>query len=743
MQGLWVLNRVVWSWVLGLTSLAATGAVAGGEPGAEPLRSIGEILSLPPEEFGSGRPTLVRGVVTVRIPFVIQDGDDGIYVEPRLPGGYPRFDDPDFAVGSEVEVEGIVDPGGYAPRIVASKIRGLGVRPLPAAAVIPVARLFSGGEAGRRVQVSGIVQGILKRTASWTLELASESQRFPVDLSVFVFPNEPTHLVDARVSVTGVVASNRNQRGEFLSPNLHVARLQDIEVIKPAGGSPFEGDVTPLGAIARYRRLPLDGERVRTQGVVSLALPGAIYLQNGIGGVRVDLAESEESQADAAEFRPGDLVDVAGFSDMSRGVGGLVWSVARVVGAGQPPEPERIQPSEIVNINDRHSKSGQVARPGTYDGCLIRCTGRVESMNGSAAGMLVTLLENGQAFTAVLPRAEAGRGAGIVPGSDVQVTGIVQMSRRGSGDFTNAAMRQQVEQLALLLRGPQDIVTLRLPPWWTPARLTVVAGVFGAVALASILWGTFLRREVSRQTARAVEEEATRLNAAIEYEVTLRERNQLAANLHDTILQTVTGITFQLKVCEERGRRQATAAEEGIDGIALHLAVAQKMVEHAAGQLRGTVWSLRSLPTEGQSFSGAMSDLVARLGSGHPAPVALNIDPAADDLPAYVTGNLILVLQEAIHNALHHAAPSRVEVRVGFASADAGLEAAVSDDGAGFELGTQAGSREGHFGLAGMRERIQRIGGTLDICSVVGRGTLVRATIPVSGKTGDLVDFCP
>jgi signal transduction histidine kinase len=715
------------------------GSAARGEPAVEPLRTIGEILSLPPEEFGSGRPVVVRGVVTLRIPFVIQDGDDGIYVEPRLPGGYPHYRDPDFAVGSEIEVEGVVDPGGYAPRIWASKLRHVGQRPLPKAAVIPVARLFGGGEAGCRVRVAGVVQGLVRQPECWTLILESESKRLSVDLSVFVFPEEPVHLFDARVSVTGVIASIRNQRGEFLAPNLNVARPEDIEVVVPSGGSPFIGDKTPLGDIGRYRRMPLDGERVRTQGVVSFALPGAIYLQDGIGGVRVDLAETE---AEAARFRPGDLVEVAGFPDMSRGVGGLVWSVARVVGAGQPPEPERIQPSKIVEINDRHGRSGEVARPGTYDGCLIQCTGRVEAVDQSATATLVTLLENGKAFTAVVPPADAPRGAGIVPGSDVRVTGMVQMARPESGDATVAAKRQQVERFSLLLRGPQDIVTLRLPPWWTPARLTVMAGVLGAVALASILWVTFLRREVARQTARAVEEETARLNAAIDYEVTLRERNQLAANLHDTILQTVTGISFQLKVCEERGRRRTTV-ESDDDEFAPHLTVARKMVEHAAGQLRGTVWSLRSLPTEGQSFSGAMSDLVERFGSGHRVKIALEIDPAADDLPAYVTGNLILVLQEAIHNALHHAAPSRVDVRVAFAPTASSLEATVSDDGEGFELGTQAGPREGHFGLAGMRERIERIGGTFDIRTAPGRGTVIRAAIPAGGKTLEKVHARP
>lgn len=729
MSGVWFSRRDYYGRALVLASLCAVAAmapVARAEPPVEPLRSIGEILALPVDQFGRGRPVVVRGVVTVRIPFVIQDGEDGIYVEPRLPSGYPRLDDPDFAIGSEVEVEGFVDPGGYAPRIVASNVRRVGERRLPEPAVIPVAKLFGGGEAGRRVRITGIVQGVIRRPAAWSLILESESQRFPVELSVHTFPNAPAGLVDARVSVTGVVASIRNQRGEFVSPNMHVAREQDIEVLKPPGGSPFERDKTPLGTIARYRRLPLDGERVRTDGVVSFALPGTIYLQDGIGGVRVDLAEGATG---SRGFKPGDVVEVAGFPDMSRGIGGLVWSVARVTGRGRLPEPTVIQPSAIVAINDRHGASGEVARPGSYDGCLIRCTARVEAVNDAVNCTSVALLENGTTFTAVFPKATILQGGEIVPGSDVEVTGIMQLGRPTSSEAV--AARQQIEQVAVLLRGVEDITTLRQPPWWTPARLMVVVGFLGAVALASILWVTFLRREVARQTARAVEEETARLNAAIDYEVTLRERNQLAANLHDTILQTVTGITFQLKVCEERGRRHVTADGDGNghhNETSRHLAVARKMVEHAAGQLRGTVWSLRSLPTDGQSFSAAMRDLVDRLGSGHAARITLDIGPHADELPAYITGNLILVLQEAVHNALHHASPTHVGVRVGIGP-DGVLEAAVADDGAGFELGTQAGPREGHFGLAGMRERIERIGGVLDVTTAPGKGTVVRAVV--------------
>jgi len=257
-----------------------------------------------------------------------------------------------------------------------------------------------------------------------------------------------------------------------------------------------------------------------------------------------------------------------------------------------------------------------------------------------------------------------------------------------------------------------------------------VAGLLGAIAAASVVWVTFLRREVARQTARAVAEESARQQAALDYEITLRERNQLAANLHDTALQTVTGIAFQLKVCDAKEReRNGDPSREAGDEVGRHLGVARKMVEHAADQLRGTSWSLRSLPTEGRMFSDAVRELVGRAGAGHAAQVRIEFDAKADEIAAYVAGNLLLVIQEALHNALHHADPRTVDVRVE-ADGRGGVVAVVRDDGLGFEMGTQAGPRQGHFGLAGMRERAERLGGTLEIDSAIGQGTTVTARVP-------------
>jgi len=728
------LGLAVGPWPVSHTAAAAP----DGEFDTAPLRTIPEVLALPVEQFERRRPVVVRGVVTLLQPLVIQNGDDAIYLDHtqlQAPSGQDDrepLEAPSLELGADVEATGIVDPGGYAPWIVMHTIRRLGTRPLPDPVSLDIAQLFAGEGVGRRIRTTGVVQAVTEHRRRWSLVLESASRRFNVSVAKAVMPRLPDGLVDADVEVVGVGKTFRNTRGEFVAPGLYLARDEDLRVIRAPSLGPFELPVTPLGSIARYRPKTLGGHRLRTTGVVSFAAEGTLFLQDGIGGVQVDLAPNADGDAG---FEPGDRVEVAGFPDMSTGIGAIAWAVAKRTSRGTPPPPLRLQPSDIIRVNDTHSQVGSVARPGSYDGCLIRCQGKLEAVNQGSGGTMLTLTENGTAFTARLAGDSPGDPVPFVLGSELEITGIVKAERRPPEDVENLRGSTTLSQVGLLVRDGSDVRVVRLPPWWTPGRLAAVAGLLGLLAAASAIWVTILRREVARQTARAIAEESARQQAALDYEITLRERNKLAGDLHDTALQTVTGIAFQLKVCEakERDRCESTGDAAG-DDLGRHLGVAQKMVEHAADQLRGTVWSLRSLPNEGRTFSDALHELIRRLQTGHDARVHLTFDPRADAIPAYVAGNLILVTQEAVHNALHHASPGRIDVLVDVDAAGR-LTIVIRDDGTGFEVGTQAGPRHGHFGLAGMRERVERLGGVFEVESTPGVGTFVRAAVPPGQAT--------
>lgn len=115
-------------------------------------------------------------------------------------------------------------------------------------------RLFVGAENGRRVTVSGIVQGYREDDAVWSLVVDVASRRMVVRVPKQCLDTDPASLVDAEAAFVGVIGAIRNTRGQFLSPILNVARCDDLRVVSPASSSAFESTVVPLSELALFRR---------------------------------------------------------------------------------------------------------------------------------------------------------------------------------------------------------------------------------------------------------------------------------------------------------------------------------------------------------------------------------------------------------------------------------------------------------------------------------------------------------
>ena len=256
------------------------------------------------------------------------------------------------APGDVVEVVGILDQGAFAPTIIAIDLVVRGTAPMPEARPIDPNRLFGGADNGRRVILPGIVQGYREAGRWWHLVVDSAGHRLVAQVPKASLDRDPAELVDAEVRLTGVAGSIRNTRGEFLLPRLCIARSADVEVVTPRHAEAFEAPRVSLSAIAGYRADPAPGHRVRTSGVVTLAIPGRFfYLQEGLEGVRVETATNEPLAA-------GDVVDVAGFIRMRHGLGTLTESVFRVTSRTQPPRPMDLQPAEMLAVNLRAHKRG-------------------------------------------------------------------------------------------------------------------------------------------------------------------------------------------------------------------------------------------------------------------------------------------------------------------------------------------------------------------------------------------------
>ncbi|NBX30931.1 hypothetical protein EBR04_10910, partial [bacterium] len=390
------------------------------------------------------------------------------------------------------------------------------------------------------------------------------------------------------------------------------------------------------------------------------------------------------------------------FIDTSRRVVSLVGAVVEVVSRERPPAPLAIDPGDVWEMNTEAQKRRIIASRRGLDGCLVTFPAEVirgEDVEGRARLQLVS----GRAALSAIAPVMVGSLPGVAPGATVQVTGVLQVEMEDRDAVVAPGADPRVERLSLLMRGPEDVRLLKPAPFWTPARLALLVVTAAAALAATLAWAGLLRREVSLATARLAVEMRSRRDAAVEFEAATRERNRLAANLHDTLLQKLQAVDFQMDAC------RMSAGQAASDGMR-HLDVAHRMVKHAAEELRGSVWALRTTPAAG-SFIDTLEDIVENLEQGRAEHIRLEIKGQPFPLPQFLSGNLLLVAQEAIHNALVHADAGQIGVAVTFDAGRSEVELVVTDDGQGFVPGQQTGPAKGHFGLVGMEERIARIGG--------------------------------
>ena len=130
-------------------------------------------------------------------------------------------------------------------------------------------------------------------------------------------------------------------------------------------------------------------------------------------------------------------------------------------------------------------------------------------------------------------------------------------------------------------------------------------------------------------------------------------------------------------------------------------------------------------------------DLANALSSEKGIPVTLEVDGTEASLADSTNRTLLLVAREAIRNALMHAAPTAVAVRLFFGLSAVRLD--IQDNGCGFEPAAASLAAEGHFGILGMRERMEQVWGSLEVASSPGAGTTVTARLPlahIAGLTG-------
>jgi signal transduction histidine kinase/ligand-binding sensor domain-containing protein len=242
-----------------------------------------------------------------------------------------------------------------------------------------------------------------------------------------------------------------------------------------------------------------------------------------------------------------------------------------------------------------------------------------------------------------------------------------------------------------------------LPHFYETAWFRILA-VALAVAAASGLYGLRLRQIRSR------------------FALVLEERARLAREIHDTLAQGFVGISSQLDAVAMCLADETSPARKYLD-------MARKMARHSLTEARRSVMDLRSSALEGQDLASALESGARAWTAGSGVAVAVDAGGPPADLPQAMEQHLLRIAQEAVTNALKHAAATSIAIRL--RTAERKLRLRIEDNGRGFEERDAFSPLDGHFGLIGMRERAERLGGELRLESRPGGGTEVEVTVPL------------
>jgi signal transduction histidine kinase len=193
------------------------------------------------------------------------------------------------------------------------------------------------------------------------------------------------------------------------------------------------------------------------------------------------------------------------------------------------------------------------------------------------------------------------------------------------------------------------------------------------------------------------------------------ERSRLALDLHDAVSQKLFGLVLSAEAAGTLLERDPTAARDQVAKL-------EALAQEALDELRSLVFELRPPDLEKDGLGEALRKHVGLMRRLQPLEIELVLDgePPVDETR---DRELFRIAQEAVQNAIKHAEASRVAVRL--SAENGGFLLEVEDDGAGFDPDAP-GARSRRLGLTSMEERARRIGGTLEIRSAPGAGTIVR-----------------
>ena len=614
--------------------------------------------------------------------------------------------------GDDVRFSGLVYGGVPQHTAMADfdTLRILGHGPAPVARPATTADIADGKLDWRYLSIEGLVRDVYPSETSETFAIliladGSGLQRVNIPLIETRF-EALLKLVGRRVRIRGFPNLNASSYRSFAGREFHCAGLRYIDVLDSEVRDPF--DVPKLESLlAKTPEQIAASDRVKAQGLVVCTWAG--------GHALVRTRHSDIFQVlcpPDSPLRRGDSVEVSGFPLSDN----FHITLTHIIWRPCPSVPITVPPAVRI---DRYAKVilGRSRLKAEYHGNPVIVRGRVRDLPNETFNRDTLLIEDGSGTIPVNISSAPEILRGIAVGCEVEVTGTYVMEARyeqAGSPFSKAAGSH------IVLNQPEDLRILRHPPWWTVGRLLAVIGTLLSTLLIFLVWNIALRRLATRKGRELFREQLGHVKADLRTE----ERTRLAVELHDTLAQNLTGVSMELEAANDL---RGDAPQPMLD----HLGIAAKALKSCRDELRNCLWDLRSQALEETDMTKAVLKTLQPVVNDSRLAVRFNVPRARlSDNTAHA---LLRVIRELVVNAIRHGNATTVKV-AGTIDGDK-LLCSVTDNGCGFDPEAAPGVLQGHFGLQGIQERIDEIGGTFEIASAPGKGTKATISIPTPQKS--------
>ncbi len=212
------------------------------------------------------------------------------------------------------------------------------------------------------------------------------------------------------------------------------------------------------------------------------------------------------------------------------------------------------------------------------------------------------------------------------------------------------------------------------------------------------------------------------------FRAVLEERNRVAREMHDTVIQGCASVSALLEAVVSIGTEESGPKRELLD-------CARTQVRVTVDEARRAVWNLRQSGAASPEIGPLLDQMAQQASHASRVPVRFEASGKPVLLDPAVEHDILMVAREAVYNAVQHAGPTEVRIQVHFE--DDRIRLRVLDDGCGFNPEKALLAAGEHFGLVGMRERTERIGGRFDIHSSPGTGTELLVEVPVRSAAAE------